>query len=238
MALPKLNTAPLYELAVPSTGQKVSFRPYLVKEEKVLMMAFESGDQKQALKAIVSTIDACVQEKLAVRDLATFDVEYMFTQIRSKSAGEKATVMLKCKECGTQHEYSVDLSTISVDIPDDSGLIELTDNITIEMRYPPYSSLMDSNLNADQMELGLAMVVSSVSAIIVTNGLEEERIDAKEVSKKEIYDFIESMTSGQFERVTQYIGDLPAMKHNAKFTCLNCDTENDMELKGISDFLS
>ena len=100
MALPKLNTAPLYELAVPSTGQTVSFRPYLVKEEKVLMMAFESGDQKQALKAIVSTIDACVQEKLTVRDLATFDVEYMFTQIRSKSAGEKSTVMLKCKECG------------------------------------------------------------------------------------------------------------------------------------------
>ena len=237
MSLPMMST-PTYSMVVPSTNESIKYRPFLIKEEKALLIAQQSEDLSVMVDSLKGVIGSCVLDKIDINKLATFDLEYMFTQIRSKSAGEKATVMLKCKECGTQHEYSVDLSTIGVDIPDDSGLIELTDNITIEMRYPPYSSLMDSNLNADQMELGLAMVVSSVSAIIVTNGLEEERIDAKDVSKKEIYDFIESMTSEQFERVTQYIGDLPAMKHNAKFTCLNCDTENDMELKGISDFLS
>jgi len=114
MALPKLNTAPIYELSVPSTGDRVSYRPYLVKEEKVLMMAFESGDQRQALKAIVATIDACIQDKINVAELATFDVEYMFTQIRSKSAGEKSTILLKCQECETQNEIDIDLSKVEV----------------------------------------------------------------------------------------------------------------------------
>lgn len=238
MALPKLNTAPIYEMSVPSTGERVSYRPYLVKEEKVLMMAFESGDQKQALKAIVATIEACVQDKLKVQDLATFDVEYLFTQIRSKSAGEKATVLLKCEECETQHEYEVDLSEIKVELNEDDRVVDLTDQITIEMRYPPYKAIMESDLQGDQMELGLDMVVASISGIIVKNGLEEERMDANDVSKKELMEFIESMTSEQFERVTKYIGDLPAMKHEAKFKCLNCGHYNNMELKGISDFLS
>ena len=238
MALPKLNSAPIYEMSVPSTGDKVSFRPYLVKEEKVLMMAFESGDQKQALKAIVSTIEACIQENIKVHDLATFDVEYMFTQIRSKSAGEKSTVMLKCKECGTQHEYSVDLASIRVEIGERNPIVDLTDEVSVEMKYPTYKALMDSNLNADQVELGMSMVVHSVSAIVTKQGLDEERTDAQDVSKKELYEFIESMTSDQFEKVTKYIGDLPSMKHEAKFTCLNCETENEIELKGISDFLS
>ena len=238
MALPKLNTAPIYELSVPSTGQRVSFRPYLVKEEKVLMMAFESGNQNQTLKAIVSTIEACVQENINVHDLATFDVEYMFTQIRSKSAGEKSTVLLKCKECGTQHEYVVDLSQINVEIGERETIIDLTDQITVEMKYPPYKAIMDSDLQGDQMKLGLEMVASSIDSIIVKDGLEEERTDAKDVSKKELLDFIDSMTSEQFERVTKYIGDLPSMKHTAKFKCLKCETENEREMKGISDFLS
>ena len=238
MALPKLNTAPIYEVSVPSTGQRVSYRPYLVKEEKVMMMAFESGDQKQALKAIVSTIEACVQEKINVKDLATFDVEYLFTQIRSKSAGEKATVLLRCQECETQNEVDVDLSSIEIEIPEDDKIVELTDQITVEMKYPPYSSVIESDLQGDQVQLGLDMVVASISGVIVKNGLEEERMDAKDVSKKDLLEFIESMTTEQFEKVTKYIGNLPAMKHDAKFKCVNCGHDNEIELKGIQDFLS
>lgn len=238
MALPKLNTAPIYEMSVPSTGDRVSYRPYLVKEEKVLMMAFESGDQKQALKAIVATIDACIQDKINVAELATFDVEYMFTQIRSKSAGEKSTVLLKCQHCETQNEIDIDLSAIEVEITEDDMKVELTDQITVEMKYPPYKSVMESDLSGDQVKLGLDMVVASIAGVIVKNGLEEERMDAKDVSKKELMEFIESMTSEQFERVTKYIGDLPAMKHDAKFKCINCGHDNEVELKGISDFLS
>ena len=238
MALPKLNTSPIYEISVPSTKQRVSFRPYLVKEEKVMIMAFESGDQNQTLKAILSTIEACVQDKIDMSSLATFDVEYLFTQIRSKSAGEKSTVLLKCEKCGTEHEYQVDLSTIKVDIDERDPLVELTDDITVEMRYPPYKAIVDTNMQGDQLGVGLDMVAASISAIIVKDGLEEQRTDTKDVSRKELIDFIESMTTDQFEKVTQYISNLPAMKHNAEYTCLNCEHDNVYEMKGISDFLS
>ena len=238
MALPKLNSSPIYEVKVPSTGQSLRYRPYLVKEEKVMIMAFESGDQKQTLKAIMDTIDACVQDDINVNDLATFDVEYMFTQIRSKSAGEKATVLLKCEECGTEHQYQVDLSKIDVEIGERESFVELTNDITVEMRFPPYSAVVETDLQGDQLKLGLDMVAASISAIIVKDGLEEERMDAKDVSKKELMDFVESMTTEQFERITNYIGDLPAMKHDAEYKCLNCGHENVYEMKGISDFLS
>ena len=238
MALPKLNTAPIYEVTVPSTGQSLSYRPYLVKEEKVMIMAFESGDQKQTLKAIMDTIDACVQDKINVNDLATFDVEYLFTQIRSKSAGEKATVLLKCEECKTEHEYKVDLSSIKVEINERESSVQLTDDIIVEMRFPPYSAVVETDLQGDQLKLGLDMVTASISGIIVKDGLEEERTDAKDVSKKELTDFVESMTTEQFEKITSYISDLPAMKHKAEYKCLNCGHENVYEMKGISDFLS
>ena len=104
MALPKLNDAPKYEIAVPSTGQKVRYRPYLVKEEKVLMLAMESQDQRSALNAIVDTIESCVQDDLNTKDLTTFDVEYLFTQIRSKSVGETAKIGVTCTHCDQQNE--------------------------------------------------------------------------------------------------------------------------------------
>src|SRR6056300_818118 len=116
MALPKLNETPKYEVEIPSTGKTVRFRPYLVKEEKVLMMAFESGDQKAALRAIVDTIEACIVDKIDATNLATFDVEYLFTQIRSKSVGESSTLMIKCKECEKQNEYKFDVSQVNVNV--------------------------------------------------------------------------------------------------------------------------
>ena len=137
MALPKLNDAPKYEIAVPSTGQKVRYRPYLVKEEKVLMLAMESQDQRSALNAIVDTIESCVQDDLNTKDLTTFDVEYLFTQIRSKSVGETAKIGVTCTHCDQQNEIEIKLDDIKVGNPD--GLetnIELTDNITLLMRWP------------------------------------------------------------------------------------------------------
>jgi len=238
MALPKLNSAPIYELSVPSTGQTVSYRPYLVKEEKVLMIAFESGDQKQALKAIVSTIEACIQDPINVSELATFDVEYMFTQIRSKSVGEKSTLSLTCPHCEGVNEYSLDISKIKIDLPETSNIIDLTDSISIEMKYPPYQALMNVDVDADQLTLGMSLLVDSISSIIVKEGLEEERTDTKDVSREEVQEFVDSMTSEQFAKVTSYVSELPSLKHNAVFNCVHCGEENNVVMSGISDFLS
>lgn len=234
MALPQLNTSPSYSTKVPSTGQTVTFRPYLVKEEKVLMIAFETGDQKQALRAIVDTLKACITEDIALDSLCTFDIEYLFTQIRSKAVGETADILLPCSSCEKKNEVNVSLSDIMVEIPDVNNVIELTDNVSVEMKYPSYKQVMNLDLDgANETELGFAMLANSISAILT----EEERIDTKDVSPQEVMTFIEQMTTDQFQSVSQYLQEIPSLKQDVAFTC-TCGAENNHTLKGINDFLS
>lgn len=235
MALPKLNVNPSYECTVPSTGNRVAFRPYLVKEEKVLMMAMETQDQKQALRAIVDTIDACVTtEGFSAKKLTTFDIEYLFTQIRSKSVGEKSTILMNCQECDASNEYQLDISEVKVEKPNENNLIELSDSVSVEMRYPMYENVSKVNFGGKDIEIGFAMVGACIQAVIT----EDERIEADEISKTEINEFLESMTQGQFKKLAEYLESLPALRHNAEFTCIKCGAENQRMLRGMADFLS
>jgi len=237
MALPKLNASPQYTCKVPSTGDTVSYRPYLVKEEKILMIAFETGHQKEALNAIVNTLDACI-ENIDARSLTTFDVEYLFTQVRSKSVGESATIVVPCSNegCGHKNEVSLDIAAIQVKFPEDQeNTIEITDNISVEMQYPKYSDVLKMDLEeGDQTEMGFAMLAQSIAAILT----EDERIDASESTQEELIDFIESMTSDQFAGVSKFLSELPAIEHDLKFACEGCGETVERKLKGISDFLS
>ena len=142
--LPKLNATPSHEMTIPSTQKVVNFRPYLVKEEKVLLLAFESKDQKKALSAMIGTIDACVSDTIDTSKLTMFDVEYMFTQIRSKSVGESTKVMIKCSECGHENEIGIDLSSANVDVPEVDNIIKISDEITVELRYPSLEVFIDN----------------------------------------------------------------------------------------------
>ena len=234
MALPKLNDSPKYEIEVPSTGKVVRYRPYLVKEEKVLMIAFESGNQKQALQAIVDTLGACIQDKIDLSGLSTFDIEYLFTQIRSKSVGETSTVMLKCSSCEKQNEYSFDISSVKIEMPEVENVIEISPSISVELRYPSYESVINTDLNAAEMEVGFNMVMNSIAAILT----EEERIATEDVSRKELVEFVESMDQVQFKKLAEYLRLMPALEHEAKFTCLECGEDNELMLRGMQDFLS
>ena len=234
MALPKLNSDPKYKVTIPSTGKEVSFRPYLVKEEKVLMMAFESQDQKQALRAIVDTLRACIDEEIDVLSLKTFDVEYLFTQIRSKSVGEKSTVYLSCSKCESKNEQTVDISSVKVDSPEVNKVIELTPTVSVEMDYPSYDSIMSMNLSGDEIEVGFSMMINCIKSIIT----EEERVSANDVTKKELTEFVESMNQQQFQKISEFLKEIPAMKQDVEFTCGSCGHENTVTLKGIQDFLS
>ena len=129
MALPKLNDSPKYELVIPSSQQNVRYRPYLVKEEKVLMLEMESEDQAHILNTISDTIISCVEEPINRRSLTTFDIEYMFLQIRSKSVGESVDLKLKCESCDTPNDISIKLSDINIDIPNVEKRINITDEI-------------------------------------------------------------------------------------------------------------
>jgi hypothetical protein len=234
MALPKLNAAPSYTTNIPSTGESISYRPYLVKEEKVLMIAFETGDQKQALQSIVDTIKACVTEDIDLNKLTTFDIEFLFTQIRSKSVGEVATIMLPCSSCKTKNEVDVTLSDIKVEIPEISNIIELTPAISVEMRYPSYTSVMRLDLEGNETQVGFDMLSVCIAAILT----EDERIDTKDVKREEVAEFIEQMTTDQFKKVTQFLQEMPSLKQDVEFSCNSCGESNSRTLKGIGDFLS
>lgn len=234
MALPKLNDTPKYEITVPSTGQKVRYRPYLVKEEKVLMIAFETGDQKQTLRAIVDTLNTCIQDDIDVNSLTTFDIEYLFTQIRSKSVGESATVLLVCDGCQHKNERSIEIGDIKVNTESVNKVIELTPSVSVQMKYPSYDDIQSSDLDGDELEVGFSLVATCIDAILT----EDERVSAKDVSKEELGEFIESMTQDQFKRIGEFLETMPAMTHVENFACEKCGTKNEVVLKGMQDFLS
>ena len=233
MALPKLNDAPKYEIVVPSTGQNVRYRPYLVKEEKILMLAMESQDQGSALAAIVDTIGSCVQEDLILKDLTTFDVEYLFTQIRSKSVGETAKIGVACRHCETTNEVIVKLDDIKVNMPKNlSPTIAITDDISLQMRWPSYFEVtaVDQDLSTtDQTFKLIAACIDSVQT-------PDENIRLRDETSQEVNDFIESLSSAQFDEIKNYVEQMPKMAHQVKFECSSCKKGNDITLSGISDF--
>lgn len=234
MALPKLNDSPKYDLVIPSSKQKVRYRPYLVKEEKVLMMAMESQDMNAVLNTVVDTIVACVEEPIEKKKLAVFDVEYMFTQIRSKSVGETSKVGVKCKHCEASNEVDVDVSSIVIEVPEVNNMVEITSDITLEMKWPSYNDIMDLGIT-DQKSMA-AKSFGMIGKCIAAIHTEEERIDTKDVSEKEMEEFIDSMTSEQFQKISSYIEKMPKLQHDVHFDCSECGQGNDITLQGMTDF--
>ena len=233
MVLPKLNTSPKYEMVIPSSKQTVRYRPYLVKEEKVLLMAFESNDSSQAMNAIIDTILVCVDENIKRETLTTFDVEYMFTQIRSKSVGETSKVNVKCEECETLNAVTINLAEVELDTPESvNNEIQLTPEVSIELSYPSADSLISIDKEATQAEKILATIVASIDVIKT----EEERVSTKDVTKKEVEEFVDGMTGEQFSNLAEYVKDIPTLKENVEFVCENCGHNNSRELVGFTAF--
>ena len=233
MALPKLNNVPKYEVVIPSTQQTVRFRPYLVKEEKVLMLAMESQDTQQALNAVVDTIESCVEDGIDKSKLTTFDVEYLFTRIRAKSVGEGAKVNLKCSECETPNEMIIPIEEIKVDVPDISNKVSITDDIHITLKWPRYNDIMDLNDFKSQTEMTFKMIIRCMESIETG----DERIMVKDEPESEVVEFIESLNSEQFGKIREFVEAMPQLKHKIEFTCINCKHKNEIELQGMNDFL-
>jgi hypothetical protein len=233
MALPKLNSEPKYELIIPSLKKKVKFRPFLVKEEKVLMIAMESGEQKDALNAILDTISVCIQEKIDLNTLTTFDVEYLFLQLRAKSVGETAKVNIKCTHCDTPNTISIKLDDINIELPEIENTVKLDEKVSVELQWPPFKGLTEIDAK-NSTESAFEMIANCIKVIYT----EDERINVSEVSKPELIEFLESMNSEQFSKLRDYIDKLPKLKHDVAFSCKNCATSNNITLEGVESFLS
>ena len=237
MALPKLNETLNFTMTVPSTGKKVKFRPYLVKEEKVLLQAFESGDVKTCLEAMADTLGACIDEKskIDVSSLATFDVEYMFLKVRSVSVGETSTVQIRCDECDEPNQVVVELDKVEVDMTDNDNVIPITESISVEMSYPTYNTLADDDaekLADEDVDAAMKLLAKSITAILT----DEERIDCRSENISEVLEFLSSMTTSQLQKVGSFLENMPSLRHKVEFECEHCKHQNDLELKGLSDF--
>ena len=234
MALPKLNSTPTYEITIPSSGQKAVYRPFLVKEQKALLIAYETQDKKDMIRSVIRTIEACVEDPIE-KKLTTFDVDYLFTKIRAKSVGETAEVKIKCSECSEENEVIVDLDKVEVVGEMLDPLIPITDDVSVKMKYPSYEDFLtnDTIMNTEsEMEGVLELSVSCIDSVLT----EDERISLKDEPKEEVVNFIDSMSGKQFEKITTFISSLPRLSQDIEFECSNCSHKNNITLKGMDDF--
>ena len=237
MALPQLkNDVPKYEMTVPSTGEVVKYRPFLVKEQKVLLVAFESKDSKRILNSMLDSISSCVPN-IKLDSLATFDVDYMFTQVRSKSVGETSTILHACQNCNEENEVKVRLDQIKVNIPENwkkTTEIEISKDITVELKFPTYKDI--SYLNIDDNASDAELLMDTVAACMKAVKTEDEYILVKDEPKEEVEKFINSLTNQQLEKITNFASNAPKLSHTQNYECKKCKTENKIELSGLQDF--
>ena len=237
MALPRLNDTPQYELVIPSSGDTVSYRPFLVKEQKVLLMASEAQDIKQVVSSILTCIEGCVSD-IDVKKLSTFDVDYIFTQIRSKSVGETATIMSPCSECEHKNEVKIELDKISVDVKNlPKNVIKLNSEISVRMKYPTYLEMLNNNSIMKQ-ESGTEVLFAAIAACIESVMTEEENIPLSDESREEVDAFLNSLSAEQFELITTFVNSIPKIKYEAEYQCESCQHQNKLTLEGIQDFFS
>ena len=237
MALPRLNESPQYRMTIPSSGEEINFRPFLVKEQKVLLMAQESQDPKQIMNALLTSISNCTQG-INVSNLTTFDADYMFSQIRSKSVGESATIVSPCKECEHENTVNIKLEEIKIDVdPKSKMTIELTPEITLKMKYPSYNDFIHTGV-LDDNNTATEILLNTIIACMESIMTEDDNLLVVDESKEEIEEFLNSLTSEQFDKITSFVSSIPKMYYKEEYQCSNCGTDNVLELEGLSDFFS
>ena len=235
MALPKLNT-PTYELEVPSTDEKIKYRPFLVKEEKILLMAMESKDNAQIINAVKDIVKSCTFDKVDVSTMPMFDMEYIFLNIRAKSVGEVSNLKILCPDDKkTYANVELDLTKVEVQVGDDhTNKIELTDNMGMIMTYPTIDSFLESGIEKIDANNMLDVIGSCVLQIYENNG--EKVYQAKYQTKKELTEFIESMNSSQFRKVQSFFDTMPKLTHTIKVKNPKTKKTSDVKLTGLNDF--
>ena len=241
MPLPKIAT-PSYELELPSTGKTIEYRPFLVKEEKLLVIALESQDTKQITNAIKAVIRSCVLTKsVKVEDLPTFDIEYLFLNIRGKSVGEDIDVKIICPDDEkTEVNISVNLDDIQVEkSKDHSNKIKLDKNLMMELKYPSLNEFVKSNfdpndLNRSAMDQSFDLISTCIDKIYD----QDEVWVAADCTKKEIKDFIESMNSAQFKQIENFFETMPKLSHTIKVTNPKTKVESEVVLEGLASFFA
>ena len=242
MPLPKINT-PTYELTLPSNRKKVKYRPFLVREEKILVLALESEDQKQITDAIVQIIGDClITKNVDVTKLPTFDIEYLFLNVRSKSVGETVEVNVTCPDDGkTKVETSINIDDIK-DVKDKNHklIIQLDDKYSMKLKYPTLDQFIENNFDFEMAEAkeSVSAAMSMLSTCIDMIYDQEESWDASESTKEELDEFIDQLNTKQFQEVEEFFRTMPKLSHKLKVTNPQTGVESEVVLEGLASFFS
>ena len=237
MPLPKIAT-PTYELELPSTQKPIHYRPFLVKEEKLLVLALESEDIKEITTAIKNVIKSCIKTRgIKVENLPTFDIEYLFLNIRGKSVGEDIEVNLICPDDGTtQVPVTISIDDVKIQRSEaHTNKIKLDPTLMMEMKYPSLSEFIKNNFDFNEqnvMDQSFEMIASCIDKIYN----EEEVWAAADCTKKEITSFLESMNTNQFKEIEKFFETMPKLSHTVKITNPNTKVESDVLMEGLSSF--
>lgn len=235
MALPSQST-PIYSLKVPSTEKQIKFRPFLVKDEKALLVAQQSEDLDVMISTLKSVISSCVVDKIDVEQLALFDLEYIFSQIRAKSVGEISELVFRCGHCNDEknkYKLSLDISKLQVTKNNDhQSKIPLFDNVGIIMKYPNLDILKRIEKGFSDAENVIDIIIDCIDIIYT----DDEVFHAKEQTRKELKDFVENLTKDQFDKLEDFFATMPKFQQLVEFDCPACGTHNKMMLEGIQNF--
>ena len=235
MALPKLNV-PVYEAILPSTEKVIKYRPFLVKEEKVLLMAMEGEDEKEILRALKQLITQCVDtEGFKVDDIAMVDLEYIFLRMRAKAVGDISTVNFTHKpgKCDGVIKVEIDLTKVEpTKNENESDLIKITDEVQVRMVPPTVKTL--SNIDGSKSQIDSAF--DTIRDCITEIYFNEELFSVQDHTTKEVDDFIDSLSSNQFSKLRDYFDNLPALKHDIEYTCPKCNETETQTIQGVASF--
>jgi hypothetical protein len=240
MPLPKIST-PTYELELPSNKKKIKYRPFLVREEKILIMALESENTKQISDAIVQVLKDCILTRgIKINELATFDIEYLFLNIRAKSVGETVEVNINCPDDGetmVPMEIAIDDIKVQKD-KNHNNIIKLDDKLSMKLKYPSMNQFIESNFEVSDSDMGVDQSLKMITTCVDIIYDSEESWSASDCTKKELTDFIEQLNTKQFKEIENFFTTMPKLSHKVNVKNPNTGVESEVILEGLASFFS
>ena len=240
MPLPKINT-PTFELVLPSNGKKIKYRPFLVREEKILIMALESEDMKQITDAVIQILSACILTRgVKINDMSTFEIEYLFLNVRSKSVGETVEVNVTCPDDNeTSVSVNIDLDSIKVQKDKNhKNTIKLDDNLSMKLKYPSLKQFIESNFEASNPNNTIDSTLSVITSCIDMIYNDEESWSGSDSTEKELEEFIEQLNTKQFQSIENFFTTMPKLSHSVKIKNPKTQVESTVVLEGLAAFFN
>jgi len=240
MPLPKINT-PTYELTLPSNGKKIKYRPFLVREEKILIMALETEDMKQVTDAVLTILNGCIITKgVKIEDLPSFDIEYLFLNVRAKSVGEKVEVNLTCPD-DNKTSVTIDIDLDSIKVKKDKNhkkIVKLDDNLSLKLKYPTMDNFINNNFESSEDFTDIKTTLKLITSCIDIIYNEEESWNGSDSTEKELIEFIEQLNTKQFQAIENFFSTMPKLTHSVKIKNPKTEVESTVVLEGLAAFFN